>query len=55
MEQMKKFDPAEEYVRRWVPDYGSPGYPEPMIEHRFARKRALETYKRGIESYLPEA
>jgi deoxyribodipyrimidine photo-lyase len=54
MEQMKKFDPKGEYVRRWVPEYGSPEYPDPMIEHRFARKRALESYKKGIQTYLPE-
>ena len=53
-EQERKFDRDGAYVRRWIPDYGSPAYPDPMIEHRFARNRALETYKKGIENYLPE-
>jgi deoxyribodipyrimidine photo-lyase len=54
LEQRKKFDRDQEYVRRWIPEYGTPGYPEPVVDHPFARKRALETYKRGIENYLPE-
>lgn len=53
-EQLKRFDPDQEYVRRWVPEYGTPAYPDPMIEHRFARERALSAYKEGIRNYLPE-
>jgi deoxyribodipyrimidine photo-lyase len=53
-EQIKKFDPDLEYVKRWIPEYGTPGYPPPIIEHRFARDRALETYRKGIQNYLPE-
>lgn len=40
--QAKKFDPDEAYIRRWVPEYGSSGYPAPIVEHRLARRRALE-------------
>lgn len=54
VEQLKKFDPELEYVRRWLPEYGSPDYPGPMIDHKFARERALESYRKGIENYLPE-
>jgi deoxyribodipyrimidine photo-lyase len=52
--QMKKFDRNGEYVQRWIPELKTPEYPDPMIDHIFARKRALETYKKGIENYLPE-
>jgi deoxyribodipyrimidine photo-lyase len=54
MEQLKKFDPDMEYVRRWIPEYGTPDYPDPMIDHKFARKRALDTYQKGMQNYLPE-
>lgn len=54
MEQRRKFDPHEEYIRRWVPEYGTAGYADPMVDHRMARNRALETYRKGIEDYLPE-
>lgn len=50
-EQQKKFDPDFVYIRRWVPEYGTPMYPAPIVEHTFARKRALDAYKVGIESY----
>ncbi len=53
-EQLKKFDPELEYVKRWVPEYGTPQYVSPMVDHKFARTRALETYKEGIRNYLPE-
>jgi len=43
--QQKKFDPNFEYIKKWVPEFGSPKYPEPMIEHSFARERALSHYK----------
>jgi deoxyribodipyrimidine photo-lyase len=53
-EQLRKFDREGSYVRKWIPEYGTKAYTYPMIDHRFARKRALETYKKGIDNYLPE-
>ena len=46
--QQEKFDPDKEYIRKWVSEYGKSTYPEPLVEHDFARKRALETYKAGL-------
>ncbi|KAA3438241.1 cryptochrome/photolyase family protein [Rufibacter hautae] len=54
--QAKKFDKHQEYIRKWVPELGTPAYPAPMVDHAFARDRALRTYKaalnkaRGISS-----
>ena len=48
-EQQKKFDPDLRYIRKWVPEYGSPAYPSPMVDHKIARERCLETYKLGLE------
>jgi deoxyribodipyrimidine photo-lyase len=47
-EQLKKFDPQLEYVRKWVKDFDELSYPEPMIDHKEARLRALQVYKAGI-------
>ncbi|MCK3685078.1 deoxyribodipyrimidine photo-lyase [Maribellus sp. YY47] len=47
-EQQKKFDPKLSYIKHWIPELETFNYPLPMVEHSFARKRALETYQRGI-------
>lgn len=44
-EQAKKFDRENKYILKWVPELGSPDYPAPLIDHNFARKRAIDTYK----------
>ncbi|MEI6454890.1 MAG: deoxyribodipyrimidine photo-lyase [bacterium] len=43
--QMMKFDKRLEYVRTWVPEYGQAKYPEPIVQHNFARERAIAAYK----------
>jgi deoxyribodipyrimidine photo-lyase len=50
IEQLKKFDPSLEYVKKWIPELGTSDYPKPMIEHKSARSRALEQYKAGIKN-----
>lgn len=48
-EQQKKFDPDFKYIKKWVKEFGTNVYPKPIVEHKFARLRALETYKRGLQ------
>jgi deoxyribodipyrimidine photo-lyase len=43
-EQQKKFDPQAIYIRRWVKEFDSLDYPQPMVNHVFARERALKGY-----------
>jgi deoxyribodipyrimidine photo-lyase len=43
-EQLKKFDKKLEYVKKWVPEVLTGDYPQPMVEHKFARQRALNHY-----------
>ena len=40
--QQKKFDPQEVYIRKWVPEYGTADYPQPLVAHHFARERFLK-------------
>jgi deoxyribodipyrimidine photo-lyase len=47
--QQKKFDPREAYVKKWVPEMGGKEYPAPVVEHNFARDRAVKAYKKGLE------
>ena len=49
-EQAKKFDPDYRYIRRWAPEFGTPLYPKPMVDHAFARARCLEAFKVALKS-----
>jgi deoxyribodipyrimidine photo-lyase len=46
--QQKKFDPGMDYTRRWVQDLEKSTYPQKIVDHDFARQRAVDTYKAGI-------
>ncbi|MFK7970510.1 MAG: FAD-binding domain-containing protein, partial [Bacteroidia bacterium] len=46
--QLKKFDSKARYVRKWVPEFGTPAYPKPIVNHKEARERCLRVYKEGI-------
>jgi deoxyribodipyrimidine photo-lyase len=48
--QQEKFDKDLVYIRKWVPEYGTKDYPEPIVDHAFARERCLETYKSALKS-----
>ena len=50
-EQQKKFDKNQDYIKKWVSEINTDQYPKPMVEHKFARNRALEAYKIGINKY----
>ncbi len=47
--QTEKFDPKLEYIKRWVPELSTFDYPPPIVDHKFARERALFTYKQALK------
>lgn len=47
-EQLKKFDLKLNYVKKWVPEWGSSAYPLPMVDHAMARLRAISVYKESL-------
>lgn len=47
--QTAKFDPNHRYIKRWVPEFGTQDYPAPIVDHRYARDRALKVYGAGLE------
>jgi deoxyribodipyrimidine photo-lyase len=47
--QTQKFDPQLKYVRKWVPEFEGFEYPRPIVNHEFARKRALEVYAQALK------
>ncbi|MDG2313770.1 MAG: deoxyribodipyrimidine photo-lyase [Flavobacteriaceae bacterium] len=48
-DQIKKFDKAHEYIKKWVPEYQELNYPMPIVEHKMARERCLEVYKSALK------
>ena len=47
--QMAKFDPDLNYIKKWVPEFNTPSYVKPLIDHKFARERVLERYKLALQ------
>ncbi len=47
--QLKKFDKQMTYVKKWIPELLTDAYPNPVVEHKYARLRAIDTYKSGIK------
>jgi deoxyribodipyrimidine photo-lyase len=47
-EQQKKFDPNMRYINKWVPEIHTSQYPEPMVDHKSARERAIRVYKEAL-------
>ena len=48
-EQVKKFDPDLQYIKKWIPELNTLDYSIPIVDHKIARKRAIETYKKGLQ------
>lgn len=46
--QLEKFDKQLKYVKRWVPEYGTSKYPEPIVDHKWARERCLDRFKTAL-------
>ena len=47
-EQIKKFDKDLKYIKKWIPELETQYYPQPIVEHKFARERCLKVYKEAV-------
>lgn len=47
--QMEKFDGDLKYVRQWIAEYSTAAYPKPIVDHAFARDRAIEVYRKALQ------
>lgn len=48
-EQTKRFDPDFSYIKKWVKEFEELSYSAPVVEHKFARERALKVYKAAVQ------
>ncbi|MEP6261780.1 MAG: deoxyribodipyrimidine photo-lyase [Gillisia sp.] len=46
--QINDYDRDLEYIKKWVKDYGTPAYPQMMVDHKASRERALKIYKEAV-------
>jgi deoxyribodipyrimidine photo-lyase len=42
--QQQRYDPGGRYVAHWIPELGTSGYPEPIVDHAAERSEALARY-----------
>lgn len=47
--QTEKFDKDFIYIKKWVPEFGTSAYPNPIVEHTEARNRCLATYSKVLK------
>ncbi len=48
--QIEKFDKNRKYIKRWISEFETKGYPEPIVNHKEARERCLERYKSALNN-----
>lgn len=46
--QTEKFDKDLKYIKKWIPELGTSKYPKPIVDHKSARVRAIDTYKQAL-------
>lgn len=47
--QIQRFDPEFKYIKKWVPEFGTAVYPQPIVKHELARERVLKVYKVALQ------
>lgn len=50
IEQQKKFDPEFKYIKKWIPEFGTPDYPAPMIDLKATRERAIQVFSSVLKN-----
>ncbi len=46
--QTDRFDKKLSYIKQWVPELDTSKYPDPIVDHKFARERCLSIYKEAL-------
>jgi len=49
-EQVKKFDKELRYIKKWVSNFQDLDYPQPIVDHKMARERCLNTFKAALNT-----
>jgi deoxyribodipyrimidine photo-lyase len=46
--QEDRFDKDGKYVTQWIPELSTDKYPKPIVEHKFARDRAIKVFQKAL-------
>ena len=49
-EQVKKFDKELRYIKKWVSNFQDLDYLQPIVDHKMARERCLNTFKAALNT-----
>lgn len=47
--QTERFDKKLSYIKQWIPELDTRDYPNPIVDHKFARERCLSVYKEALD------
>lgn len=47
--QTERFDSELKYIQKWVPEFQELTYPQPIVDHKWARLRAIDRYKKALK------
>ena len=47
--QTERFDSELKYIQKWVLEFQELTYPQPIVDHKWARLRAIDRYKKALK------
>lgn len=47
--QAQRYDPHSEYIKKWVPEYGTPEYNDPIIDIKASREECMRIYQKALK------
>ncbi len=47
--QAQRFDPHSDYIKKWVPEYGTPDYKNPIIDIKASREECMRIYQKALK------
>jgi deoxyribodipyrimidine photo-lyase len=48
--QQKRFDPSAEFIRKWIPEWGTSDYPSPCVDHAEQKKEGYSAFQKKLIS-----
>jgi deoxyribodipyrimidine photo-lyase len=48
--QAQKFDPKNEYIKKWIPELHSSCYLEPIVDYKTTKENTIKKYKRTLNN-----